>query len=75
MLLLVNNKILLLAPKNKLYFSFIHHGSTGVWCLNYHIQFYTLAYNSIQKYTIVYKSIRKYTKVYSLLMYTEVYCS
>ena len=75
-MLLVNNKILLLAPKNKLYFSFIHQGGTGVWRLNYHIiQFYTLAYNSIQKYTIVYKSIRKYTKVYSLLVYTEVYCS
>ena len=64
-MLLVNNKILLLAPKNKLYFSFIHQGGTGVWRLNYHIQFYTLAYNSIQKYTIVYKSIRKYTKVYN----------
>ena len=58
-MLLVNNKILLLAPKNKLYFSFIHQGSTGVWCLNYH--FYTLAYNSIQKYTIVYQ---KYKKAY-----------
>ena len=74
MLLLVNNKILLLAPKNKLYFSFIHQGGTGVWRLNYHIiQFYTLAYNSIQKYTIVYKSIRKYTRAYNSIQPTDVY--